>query len=126
MGGGARLLPDTCGEDCSLQVNFGCIDRRNVVASVCGHQGVLQPPWSRPPGIPTLFIPARPSRLLPTSIHQLPGGAAIEPVEPAPLVGGKRTYELGPARNVSAGKCSDCVKRLIKAAARYLKNNPVG
>jgi hypothetical protein len=36
------------------------------------------------------------------------------------------TYDHGPARNVSAGKRRDCVKRMTKAAAGYLENNPVG
>ena len=36
------------------------------------------------------------------------------------------TYDHGPARNVSAGKRRDCVKRMTKAAAGYLENNPIG
>jgi hypothetical protein len=36
------------------------------------------------------------------------------------------TYDLGPARNVSAGKHRDCIKQMTKAAAGYLKINPVG
>ena len=48
--------------------------------SFCGRQGVLQPLEAWPPGVPALFAPARPLRLNPTSVHQLPGGTAIEPV----------------------------------------------
>lgn len=36
------------------------------------------------------------------------------------------SYDHGPARNVSAGKRRDCVKRMTKAVAGYLKNNPAG
>jgi hypothetical protein len=36
------------------------------------------------------------------------------------------SYEHGPARNVSAGKRRDCVKRMTKAALGFLVNNPVG
>jgi hypothetical protein len=36
------------------------------------------------------------------------------------------TYDHGPAHNVSAGKRRNCVKRMTKAAAGYLKNNPIG
>ena len=36
------------------------------------------------------------------------------------------TYDHGPACNVLAGKCRDCVKRMTKAAAGYLENNPIG
>ncbi|KAI2496731.1 hypothetical protein MHU86_17778 [Fragilaria crotonensis] len=36
------------------------------------------------------------------------------------------SYDHGPARNVSAGKRRDCVKRMTKAAAGYLENNPAG
>jgi hypothetical protein len=36
------------------------------------------------------------------------------------------TYDHGPARNVSAGKHCACVKRMTKATAEYLENNPVG
>jgi hypothetical protein len=36
------------------------------------------------------------------------------------------SYDHGPARNVSAGKRRDCVRRMTNAAARYLENNPAG
>ena len=36
------------------------------------------------------------------------------------------SYDHGPARNVSAGKRRDCVRRMTTAAAGYLVNNPVG
>ena len=36
------------------------------------------------------------------------------------------SYEHGPARNVSAGKRRDCVKRMTKAASGFLEHNPVG
>ncbi len=37
-----------------------------------------------------------------------------------------RTYDHGPARNVSAGKRRNWVKQMTKAAAGYLENNPIG
>ena len=36
------------------------------------------------------------------------------------------SYDHGPPRNVSAGKRRDCVKRMTKAVAGYLANNPIG
>jgi hypothetical protein len=36
------------------------------------------------------------------------------------------SYDHGPARNVSSGKRRDCVKRMTKAAAGFLENNPAG
>ncbi len=36
------------------------------------------------------------------------------------------SYNHGPARNVSTGKRRDFVRRMTKAVAGYLKNNPAG
>ena len=36
------------------------------------------------------------------------------------------TYDHGPVRNVSAGNCRECVKRMAKATVGYLVKNPAG
>ncbi len=38
---------------------------------------------------------------------------------------GECAYDLGPARNVLAGKRRDVVRRMTKAAAGFLENDPV-
>ena len=71
---GAGHLPSVGRKGRGLRDHVSRIDRRDLVASFCGRQGVFQPPGSRPARVPIIFAQARHSRLLPAflSIAQWP------------------------------------------------------
>ncbi len=66
---GAGNLPSFGREGRGLRDHVSRIDCRDLVASLCGRQGVLQPPGSRPARIPIVFTQARHPRLLPSRFY---------------------------------------------------------
>ena len=103
---GTGRVSGTHASDRFVRDDVGGINCRNLMASICGRQGVSQPPaGSRVARVPALFAPPRPPGMLPLRIHQLPGDAAVEPTIGGGGVTGRQWLRAWRPSRIRWGQC---------------------